>query len=183
MNIVDALQAIDTVLEAKGIKCFIGAEHLGKNLSPPRVVWVFADGDGDFGKRQTGEGNVPGAPRSIATRLVRFDVHLWARRASQASPVEQDYGSLQLLADAVLFAIRRTLGPGSFTYEGERYPDFDTGNQLHQLGRRSILSGFFDVPVVEDPADSELTTWAGDSPDDFEQHGTMVFPASEVVDT
>lgn len=108
-----------------------GAENLGVNASPPRVVWV--PGHDSFGPASQ-RGSARGDGRAIHTARTAVEAHLWGTDTAGALAIR----------DAFVQALRAHLG-ANYHLDGGRWE----GQDIATAGRKYVLSFFLDIPILD----------------------------------
>ena len=137
MGLATIIDAVSAVLPFRA-ETLIGEENLSAAGAPPRIVWVPSnDSFSPASERGRPE------QRSLATRRVGVDVHLWGA----------DLAAAEAMIDGFVWALRQVVG-ANYELLGGSWK----GQSVTAKGRAYILGIAMHVPVVEPKLDHVTIT-------------------------
>lgn len=137
---------------APGTPLRFGPSVRSPKVTPPEVYWIPRVGRGSAPLiamsraaqlAYTASGKA--IPRSLATRMVGVECHLWAGGSAQGD----DYSAVEDLLEAVNSAIHHNC-QGSYEYHGDEY--ITRGTESSILGHKIIAKFTIGVNLLELPA-------------------------------
>lgn len=139
---------VDPLLTATGVRCYLGAEHIATNDSPPKMVWVPTTDRFTRGHRKS-QFNPRDLRRSIGTRRAGVRVRLWAAATpiATATAVQHMAAAEELLR--VFLVVIHQQAVGVVTVESMSWIGQD-GQELGQMGRAVDVDIAFELPVYEE---------------------------------
>lgn len=121
-------------------------------VTPPQVYWIPKGGRGSApliamsrSAQLAYTASGKSIPRSLATRMVGLECHLWAGSSAQSD----DYSAVEDLLEAVNSAVHHTC-QGAYEYHGDEY--IAHGTEASNLGHKIIARFTIGTNLLELPA-------------------------------
>jgi len=153
LNNIGPAAAADYLIRSGGqtLQWFVGGEYLGAQDAANRIVFVPAGLEKWDGPRKQspppGSGApAPGYPRSLRTRFVRIESHIWGPPPVSADPTGAHYfDSVDNMIESLVVGIHQNV-EGEYHVLGGEFPKALQQSGMTQYGRVYVLHWEYEMP-------------------------------------